>query len=227
MKTAPALGVLLPSLLLVAMGCSGASGTQGPQGPKGDTGATGPQGPPGPKGDTGAVGPQGSPGPTGPQGPAGESVPPGVVIAFASATPPAGWLLCDGSAVSRANYPNLFAAIGTAWGVGDGSTTFNLPDLRGQFLRGVDNGAGRDPDSASRTATNGGNSGDKVGSSEADAFRSHVHAFIEQPAAYHAPNGGIASGGTQWGTSSATTTADAGGAETRPVNANVNWIIHI
>lgn len=71
-------------------------------------------------------------------------VPPGVVFPYAGPTPPTGWLLCDGSAVSRTTYARLFAAIGTVYGVGDGSTTFNLPDLRGEFLRALDNGRGVD-----------------------------------------------------------------------------------
>ena len=63
-------------------------------------------------------------------------VPAGSVQAFAGTTPPTDWLICDGRAVSRTVYADLFAAIGTAHGSGDGSTTFNLPDYRGQFLRG-------------------------------------------------------------------------------------------
>ena len=55
--------------------------------------------------------------------------PPGAIIDFGGASAPTGWLLCDGSAVSRTTYSALFAAIGTKWGVGDGSTTFNLPYL--------------------------------------------------------------------------------------------------
>lgn len=58
-------------------------------------------------------------------------------------TPSPGWLLCDGSPVLRSGYPALFAAIGTAYGAGDGSTTFNLPDLRGRAAVGVDGAAGR------------------------------------------------------------------------------------
>lgn len=53
----------------------------------------------------------------------------GVVVDYAGSSAPTGWLLCDGSAVSRTTYANLFAAIGTTWGAGDGSTTFNLPNL--------------------------------------------------------------------------------------------------
>jgi len=67
---------------------------------------------------------------------------PGEVKAVAFASTPTGWLLCDGSAVSRATYARLFTAISTTWGVGDGATTFNLPDLRGRALIGDGAGAG-------------------------------------------------------------------------------------
>ena len=70
------------------------------------------------------------------------------------------WIICDGSPVSRTAYNHLFDVIGITWGVGDGSNTFNLPDLRGEFLRGFDNGQGNDPDAGSRTG------GDAVGSSQ-------------------------------------------------------------
>ena len=66
----------------------------------------------------------------------------GVIQMFGGSTPPAGWLLCDGSAVSRTTYATLFAAIGTTWGAGDGSTTFNLPDLRGRAPIGAGTGSG-------------------------------------------------------------------------------------
>jgi microcystin-dependent protein len=69
---------------------------------------------------------------------------PGQVAAFAMATPPSGWLKANGAAVSRTTYAALFAAIGTTFGEGDGSTTFNLPDLRGEFVRGWDDGRGVD-----------------------------------------------------------------------------------
>jgi len=64
-------------------------------------------------------------------------IPPGVVTAYGAAAAPSGWLLCDGSAVSRTTFARLFAAIGTTFGVGDGSTTFNVPDLRQRFPLGV------------------------------------------------------------------------------------------
>jgi len=108
--------------------------------------------------------------------------PPGSVMAYMGTNAPNGWLMCDGSAISRTQYAALFAVLGTASGQGDGSTTFNLPDMRGEFLRGVDNGStgvsGRDPDVGSRTAYyTGGNAGNAVGSYQADAFQGHNHDF--------------------------------------------------
>jgi microcystin-dependent protein len=79
-------------------------------------------------------------------------VPPGTVLPFAGATAPEGFLLCDGSAVSRTDYADLFAAIGTTHGAGNGSTTFNLPDLRGRVAAGKDNMGG----TAANRITNGG-----------------------------------------------------------------------
>jgi phage-related tail fiber protein len=102
--------------------------------------------------------------------------PSGAVMAFAGSAAPEGWLICDGSSVSRTQYASLFAAIGTAHGSGDGTTTFQLPDYRGRFLRGVDDGQKRDPDALARTAAApGGNAGDAVGSIEGDANAPHVH----------------------------------------------------
>jgi len=85
-------------------------------------------------------------------------VAPGTVLAFAGAAPPEGYLECDGAVVSRAAYAALFAAIGTAFGAGDGSTTFALPDLRGEFVRGWDHGRGVD-------------AGRVLGSAQGDAIR--------------------------------------------------------
>lgn len=74
----------------------------------------------------------------------------------------AGWLTANGAAVSRTTYAALFAAIGTTYGSGDGSTTFNLPDLRGEFLRGLDDGRGVD-------------SGRALGSAQAQMVQRHKH----------------------------------------------------
>jgi microcystin-dependent protein len=70
------------------------------------------------------------------------AVPVGVVDAFAGATAPSGWLLCYGQAVSRTQYPVLFTTLSTTYGVGDGSTTFNIPDMRGRAVAGKDDMGG-------------------------------------------------------------------------------------
>jgi hypothetical protein len=69
-------------------------------------------------------------------------LPPGIIMQYAGATAPSAWLVCDGSAVSRATYASLFTAIGTTYGVGDGASTFNIPDLRGRTIAGLDNMGG-------------------------------------------------------------------------------------
>jgi microcystin-dependent protein len=80
------------------------------------------------------------------------AIKPGHLAPFAGATAPAGWLLCYGQAVSRATYAALYLAIGTVHGAGDGSTTFNIPDLRGRTVAGKDNMGG----SAANRLTAGG-----------------------------------------------------------------------
>lgn len=72
----------------------------------------------------------------------GSSVPVGTVVPTALSTAPVGWLLCYGQAISRTAYATLFNAIGTTYGAGDGSTTFNLPDVRGRVVAGKDNMGG-------------------------------------------------------------------------------------
>jgi len=69
-------------------------------------------------------------------------VPAGIVSAFAGVTAPSGWLMCYGQAVSRTEYSALFTALSTTYGSGDGSTTFNIPDMRGRAIAGVDNMGG-------------------------------------------------------------------------------------
>lgn len=66
----------------------------------------------------------------------------GTILPTVATSAPSGWLLCDGSAVSRTDYSNLFALVGTSFGAGNGSTTFNLPDLRGRSIIGVGQGSG-------------------------------------------------------------------------------------
>lgn len=72
-------------------------------------------------------------------------LPSGAVQHFARNTAPTGWLVCGGQAVSRTTYADLFAAIGTTFGAGDGSTTFNVPQLGGEFIRSWVSGQAVDP----------------------------------------------------------------------------------
>lgn len=181
----------------------------------------------------------------------GNTIPAGVIQAFGGGTVPTGWLLCDGSVVSRTTYAGLFSAVGVANGNGDGSTTFHLPDIRGRFLRGADDmgtgAAGRDPDAAGRTAANaGGNTGNTVGSVEADAHQniigeinsarhldgsiSVINGTLRYAKLSGASNG--LSNGTSAGTGSYKISIDASrtnktSSETRPQNANASYIIKV
>jgi microcystin-dependent protein len=150
------------------------------------------------------------------------STPIGSLTAFAGSGLPAGWLECNGAPVSRATYSSLFSAIGSAWGSGDGSTTFHLPDLRGRFLRGVSGTATNDPDKATRTAINsGGNTGNNVGSYQDDAFESHSH-----PGAFYGAGVGFSTNTSGQFLPASGGDGNNGGAETRPKNVYVKYIIY-
>lgn len=134
-------------------------------------------------------------------------VPPGTIIFHAADTPPTGYLKANGAAISRTTYSALFAALSTTFGAGDGSTTFNLPDMRGEFPRGWDDGRGVD-------------SGRSFGSAQTDELKSHSHSTV-----WYNPGGsfsifypglpGHSAGGT---TASTHRNGSEGGDETRPRN---------
>ena len=162
-----------------------------------------------------------------------QHTPPGSVIAFAGSDTnvPAGWLLCDGGCRKHTDYPELFAAIGTAWGDGsddgDPLTDFNLPDLRGMFLRGVSGTRAdsfADPDLALRTnvVRIGQNVGNAVGSVQEDAFASHTHTYQGGGNQVNPNNAPAAGSGYPSGSFPV---SSAGGNETRPANAFVHYII--
>ena len=128
------------------------------------------------------------------------AMPAGTVIHVAMNTAPSGYLKANGAAVSRTTYAALFAAIGTTFGAGNGSTTFALPDLRGEFIRGWDDGRGVD-------------SGRAFGSAQGQEIQSHTHTSRGSPAA----------GGQQAFVQGSDTfnifgVQATGGAETRPRN---------
>lgn len=103
--------------------------------------------------------------------PLADKAPVGSIISLGKSSVPSGYLACNGDAVSRTTYADLFAEIGTTHGEGDGSTTFNVPDLRGRFLRGLDEGVGRDPDAAARVDKDDLVVGDVVGSIQDEATK--------------------------------------------------------
>ena len=159
---------------------------------------------------------------SGSSGATSNGVPVGTILPFGGTLAPAGYLLCDGTAISRTTYATLFSVLNTTWGFGNGSTTFNVPDLRGRFMRGVDGTAGNDPDNSTRTAINaGGNVGNNVGSLQSDQLASHTHGITIS-------NGSGSSYALSWSNylnQSTQQTNAFGGNETRPKNVNVNYII--
>jgi len=126
----------------------------------------------------------------------------GQVAFFAMSTAPSGWIKANGAAVSRTTYSALFAAIGTTFGAGDGSTTFTLPDLRGEFVRGWSDGSSVD-------------SGRAFGSNQAQAIQAHTHPV------HYAETAGNGTSRNQVAASSSPTSTPSGstgGTETRPRN---------
>ena len=156
----------------------------------------------------------------------GITTPPGGVMAFAGAVAPTGYLECDGAAVDRTTYADLFAVIGTTFGSGNGSTTFNVPDLRGEFVRGWDNGRGFD-------------AGRSLGSDQTSRNKSHTHS-INDPGHVHnttftddtadrqtgaASTGNIPTSGSTQSATTGITIDSEGGADARPHNIALMYII--
>jgi microcystin-dependent protein len=156
-----------------------------------------------------------------------KNVPVGAVLAFPVGTVPAGYLECNGAAISKTTYATLYAFLkdsGASCIYGE-STTFNLPDYRGRFMRGWDHGVARDPDKATRTNRGDTQGGDYVGTLQAESYLSHAHSGIGG-AFWLTGSGGNAL--TQSGGSTdvyQANTASSGGNETRPLNINVMYCI--
>ena len=169
-------------------------------------------------------------------------VPTSAVFCVAVATVPTGYLECNGAAVSRTTYSALFAIIGTNYGTGNGSSTFNLPDLRGEFIRGFDNGKGTDSGRSIASSQGSANlsHGHSVGASVNDS--GHVHATSFDNKKYF-PGGGSTSIGyggaggypadvftmssANTGISVSISQNNAGGGEARPRNIAMMYIIKI
>ena len=141
------------------------------------------------------------------------TIPAGAVMAFAMDFPPTGWLTCNGNAVSRTAYASLFNVLCASvpslpYGSGDGSTTFNLPDLRGYFVRG------------GGTNVDGTTSG-TFGAKQADEFKSHTHGYLQTTQATDTRSGGD----THYISAANGTTSPTGGTETRPKNIAMHYCI--
>ena len=138
---------------------------------------------------------------------AGGGVPAGTVIYHAANTAPSGFLKANGAAVSRSTYAALFTAIGTTFGAGDGSSTFNVPDLRGEFPRGWDDSRGVD-------------SGRSFGSAQSDQMESHIHG-LSSAANFGGSHNRVLVGSGVFSSNNATTTSQGGtsnSSENRPRN---------
>lgn len=158
-------------------------------------------------------------------------MPTGAIAMWSTQTPPTGWLECNGSEINRLSYPLLFAVIGTTFGSGNGSTTFNLPESRGLFPRGWNHSSTRsspykDLDASSRiAAATGGLTGDNIGTLQSDDYKAHTHTY-ERPAGSTTVSGvGSVSVATPRSSTNTGTSPSSGGNETRPVNFSIMFII--
>lgn len=148
-------------------------------------------------------------------------VEPGTVQMFAGASAPTGWLICDGQAVSRSAYASLFAAISTTWGAGDGSTTFNLPDMRGRSPVGAGQGAGLTNRSLGATG------GEEIHTLTINEMPSHNHSYTYRNTSSAADGSKSFVGGS--GTVSGTTGSNGGNQAHNNMQpfAAINYIIKV
>jgi len=151
------------------------------------------------------------------------ATPVGSVSVHTVLTVPVGYLECNGAAVSRTTFADLFAILSVDYGVGNGSTTFNIPDYRGEFLRGWAHGSTTDPDRATRTDRGDGVTGDNIGTKQSFAMQSHNHLVREYSG--HEGNITFSHISSAKDANTGDRTQSTGGTETRPRNINVMYII--
>jgi microcystin-dependent protein len=142
----------------------------------------------------------------------------GEIIAWPDADVPQNFLDCDGQSYNAVTFADLFAVLGYKYG-GSGAN-FNVPDLRGTFIRGTANGSGQDPDRLARTDRGDGATGDLVGTKQTDEFKLHGHTVPLKIIGSSEGGGGDAEVRAQ-----NTATSQTGGSETRPRNIYMNYII--
>lgn len=138
-----------------------------------------------------------------------------------------GWMLCDGRSLNAQIYPELYAVLGSLYGKqGSGAQLeYIIPDYRGLFLRGLDAGAGMDPDADTRQDPTGNNDANVVGSIQCDALQDHTHSYdITNPAAISQTGSTAGTSVTSQPTSPPELPARTA-TETRPKNVAVNYII--
>jgi microcystin-dependent protein len=138
---------------------------------------------------------------------------------------PYGFLHANGGAVSRTTYAALFAKFGTAYGIGNGSTTFNLPDLRGVFVRYWASGSTNDPNKLTRLPRADGVLGNEVGTEQLSEFKAHTHPLGGAFTPIGSPTVGATFDAGNDGKQAVTVTQSTGGAETRPINIYAKALI--
>jgi microcystin-dependent protein len=146
----------------------------------------------------------------------------GEVRMFAGSSAPSGWLLCQGQAISRTVYADLFSLIGTTYGSGDGSTTFNIPDTRGIFVRGV---GSQTVGAVTYTGT--------IGTKQNDQMQGHTHAVPGATvgtglgAFFRGSSPEYSNGSTQGPLNDGSNGNPRTGGQTHPANISFNYIIKV
>ena len=224
-----------------AQGDGGSDGIKGQKGEKGEVGEKGVKGEVGDKGQKGEIGvgvkgqkgELNDKGQKGEEGPQGGGAPVGQIIAWSgsSSSLPSGYFLCDGSAISRTTYAALYTIVGTTHGSGNGSTTFNIPDLRDRFVVGASNSTGDTTYPGVSPGATGG-SADAILKSHTHNLQNHVHGvnLTSDNPGDHDHNVDVlaefASTHGTWQTGSGYRQAHAGGTHRKPITSDAGGHTH-